>query len=184
MVNESGEGLMAKRWRSRTRARIASTLLLCVAGSLLATDGASSAALPAAASSTPAHAEQVKPRALAAGALKATDTARLHYISASGSLLYEEGAAAGTLPGSMRVHFNVGATLSGSFTIYTRGGTITGHGSATPHGSGVYESFAGSLVVAGGSGRYAHARGKAGLYGTFNRNNYALVVQTVGTLHY
>jgi hypothetical protein len=126
----------------------------------------------------------VTARARAAGALKATDSAHLHYISASGSLLYEEGAAAGTLPGSMRVHFSVGATLSGNFTIYTRGGTIKGHGSATPHGSGVYESFAGSLVVAGGSGRYTHARGKAGLYGTFNRNNYALVVQTVGTLHY
>jgi hypothetical protein len=151
---------MAKRSRLRVCARIASTLLACAAGSLLLAGG------------------------VGASALKATDSAHLHYISASGSLLYEEGAASGTLPGSMRVHFNVGATLSGNFTIYTHGGTITGHGSATPHGSGVYESFAGSLVVAGGSGRYAHAHGKAGLYGTFNRNNYALVVQTVGTLHY
>lgn len=123
-------------------------------------------------------------RALAAHALKATDTARLRYISASGSELYEEGAASGTLPGSMRVHFNVGATFSGSFTIYTRGGSIRGRGSATPHGSGVYESFAGSLVVGGGSGRFAHAHGRARLYGTFNRDNYALVVQTVGTLRY
>jgi hypothetical protein len=122
--------------------------------------------------------------ALAAHALKATDTAHLRYISASGSLLYEEGGASGTLPGSMRVHFNIGATFSGSFTIYTRGGSIRGRGSATPHGSGVYESFEGSLVVVGGSGRFAHARGQARLYGTFNRNNYALLVQTVGTLHY
>ncbi len=119
-----------------------------------------------------------------AHALKATDTAHLHYVSASGSLLFEEGRASGTLPGSMRVHFNVGSTLSGSFTIYTRGGSISGHGEATPHGAGVYESFAGRLVVTGGTGRFAHAHGRTGLYGTFDRNNYALTVQTTGTLTY
>ncbi|HEY5044754.1 MAG TPA: hypothetical protein VII53_02745 [Solirubrobacteraceae bacterium] len=120
----------------------------------------------------------------AAHTLRAADSAHLRYLSASGSLLYEEGRASGTLPGNMRVHFDVGATFSGSFTIYTRGGTITGHGTATPHGAGVYESFAGSLVVTHGSGRYTHAQGRAGLYGTFDRNNYALVVQTTGTLRY
>ena len=88
------------------------------------------------------------------------------------------------LPGSMHVHFDVGATFTGSFTIYTRGGTIAGHGTATPHGSGIYESFAGTLVVSGGSGRYTHARGRAGLYGTFDRDSYGLVVQTTGTLLY
>jgi hypothetical protein len=123
-------------------------------------------------------------RAHAARALRATDTAHLHYISASGSLLFEEGRASGTLPGSMRVHLNVGAILSGSFTIYTRGGSIRGHGEATPHGSGVYESFAGSLVVTGGTGRYTRAHGRAGLYGTFDRSTYALTVQTTGTLAY
>ena len=123
-------------------------------------------------------------RVSAARAMQATDTADLRYVSASGSLLLEEGRAAGTLPGSMRVHFEVGATFSGSFTIHTAAGSITGHGAAVPHGSGVYESFSGSLTVTGGSGRYAHAHGSARLYGTFNRNTYALLVQTVGTLHY
>lgn len=130
------------------------------------------------------HAATPSPHAHAARALKATDTAHLHYVSASGSLLLEEGAASGTLPGSMRVHLDVGATLSGSFTIYTRGGTIKGHGEATPHGSGIYESFAGSLIATGGSGRYAHAHGRASLYGTFNRSTYALTVQTTGKLSY
>jgi hypothetical protein len=124
------------------------------------------------------------PRAHAANALKARDTAHLRYISASGSLLYETGSAAGTLPGSMRAHVNIGATIAGNFTIYTRGGAISGRGAATPKGSGVYESFAGSLRVSGGTGRYRHAHGTARLYGTFNRNSYALVVQTVGTLYY
>ncbi len=120
----------------------------------------------------------------AARALKATDTARLSYISASGSTLYETGRVRGTLPGSMRVHMVISATFSGSFTIYASGGSISGRGSATPKGSGVYESFSGSLHVTGGSGRFRHATGTASLYGTFNRNNYALVIQTLGTLRY
>jgi hypothetical protein len=120
----------------------------------------------------------------ASHALKASDTAHLRYLSASGSLLLEEGKTSGTLPGKMRAHVNVGSTFTGSFTTYTRYGTIVGHGTATPHGSGTYESFSGTLVVTGGSGRYAHAHGTAGLYGTFDRNNYAFVVQTTGTLLY
>ena len=124
------------------------------------------------------------PAGAAARTLKATDKAHLHYISASGSLLFEVGGASGTLPGNMDVHLRVGATFSGSFTFKVRGGSIRGHGRATPKGSGAIESFAGLLTVTGGSGRFRHARGTARLYGTFNRNNYALVIQTVGTLHY
>jgi hypothetical protein len=116
--------------------------------------------------------------------LNVTDTAHLRYISHSGSLLYEEGATSGTLPGSMRAHCNIGATVTANFTIYTHGGTITGHGTATPHGSGINESFAGSFLVTGGTGQYAHAHGHAGLSGTFDRRTYALTVQTTGRLSY
>jgi hypothetical protein len=125
-----------------------------------------------------------QPEAHAAHALKATDTAKLHYVSAAGSELLEQGKATGTLPGSMRALVEIGATISGDFTIYTKGGTIKGHGVASPHGGGIYESFAGSVVVTGGTGRFVHAHGKTGLYGTFDRNTYALTIQTTGTLSY
>jgi hypothetical protein len=85
----------------------------------------------------------------------------------------------------MQAHVEIGPTTTGNFTIYVRGGgTIKGHGTATMHGSGIYESFSGTLVVTGGSGRYAHAHGRAGLYGTFDRKAYALLVQTTGRLAY
>jgi hypothetical protein len=125
-----------------------------------------------------------RPTADAASTLKITDTAKLHYTSGSGSLLHESGSATGTLPGSMKAECNIGAVLTTNFTIYAAGGTIKGHGTATPHGSGTYESFAGTLVATGGTGRYAHAHGRAGLYGTFDRKNYALTVQTTGKLSY
>ena len=126
------------------------------------------------------------PRAHSSRVLHATDTAHLQYVQSksSGSRLFEVGAATGTLPGSMRVYCNVGPTLTASFTIYARGGSIVGHGTATPHGSGVYESFAGSLVATGGTGLYAHAHGRAGLYGVLNRRTYAMTVQTTGQLSY
>jgi hypothetical protein len=121
-----------------------------------------------------------------ARALKATDEARMRYVKhrSSSTRLFEEGTAHGTLPGSMRAYCSLGATFTASFTIYTNGGSINGHGTATPHGGGLYESFAGKLIVTGGTGRYAHAHGHAGLYGTFNRRTYALIVQTTGSLSY
>jgi hypothetical protein len=124
------------------------------------------------------------PPAQAARTLVVTDTAKLHLISNSGSSLHEAGLVSGTLSGSMRGNFNIGATVSGSFTFYTSGGSITGHGTASPHGSGVYESFAGSMVTTGGTGRYAHAHGHASMYGVFDRQTYALTVQTSGKLSY
>jgi hypothetical protein len=122
---------------------------------------------------------------LAAGAdLHAVDTAKLHYIGAVGEEVYETGNASGSLPGSIHAHMIFASTFSGRFAIYTRSGRIDGHGKATPHGEGVYESFAGTLVVTGGTGRYRRAHGTAHLYGTFDRENYALTLQTTGTLRF
>lgn len=142
-------------------------------------------ALAEPASSAPLHPATHRWPARAVHTLNATDTAHLHYIRASGSLLYEEGPATGTLPGTMRAHVNIGPTTTGTFTIYLRsGGTINGHGTGTMHGIGVYASFSGTLTATGGTDRYIHAHGHAGLYGTFDRKNYDLLVQTTGRLAY
>ena len=135
------------------------------------------AALPAAARS---------PTARSARTLSAADTAHLHFNAAGseGATLLEEGLAKGTLPGRMRAHLRIEATFTGSFVLYTSGGSIKGRGSAKPSGSGRYESFRGSLTVTGGTGRYAHAHGQAGLYGVFDRKTYGLTVQTTGHLSY
>lgn len=125
-----------------------------------------------------------RPHASGASVLHAKDVAHLHYVAAQGSVLIDEGRATGTVPGHMKVHLRLGASFSGSFTLYTSSGTINGRGSATPHGSGIYESFAGSIVATGGTGRYRHAHGRAQLYGVFNRSNYSFVIQTAGTLFF
>lgn len=124
--------------------------------------------------------------ALTARSLNATDTAHLHYIpsQSEGSTLVEEGTATGALPGKMRAHLKIEASFKGAFVLYAQGGTITGHGAAKPSGAGRYESFRGALVVTGGTGRFAHAHGQAGLYGVFDRQTYKLTIQTTGRLSY
>lgn len=117
--------------------------------------------------------------------LNATATAHLHLLRADGSRLIEEGPVFGRgLKGSMRAELETGALFTGSFTARTHGGSIRGRGRATPRGSGRYLSFRGTLVVTGGSGRYRHAHGRAGLYGVYDRESYAITVQTTGSLSY
>lgn len=123
-------------------------------------------------------------QAHAARTLNITDNAHLHYLKAPGSALLEEGSATGGLPGTVKLKLYISATVTGSFTIYAHDGSITGHGSGTLHGTGVYASFGGTMTVTQGTGHYTHAHGHGGFYGTINRHTYALTVQTTGTLVY
>lgn len=122
-------------------------------------------------------------RAHTAHTLTGTDTAHLHLVHQYEALLYEEGHATGTLPGNIRAQLNVGPSLTGRVTIYTRGGSITGRGNAKLHGEGRYQSFAGSLALVGGSGRYRHIHGRGKFYGVFDRRTYAVVIQTAGNFY-
>jgi hypothetical protein len=159
------------------RGTVAATIVAC-------------AAIPPIAAGAVAQAAGVEPqssthsRAQAAGTLNGTDTAHLRLVHQNETLLYEEGAATGAIPGLMRATLTVGPVFKGSCTIDTRGGSITGRGTATPHGSGRYQSFSGSLLITGGTGRYAHAHGRTGLSGTFDRRTFSLVIQTTGDISY
>jgi hypothetical protein len=122
--------------------------------------------------------------AYAARTLNGTATAHLHLVRAEGSELIEEGSVSGALVGTARAELSTGAIFTATFTIHAHGGSITGHGHATPHGSGRYQSFSGSFNATNGTGRYAHISGRAGLYGVFDRRADSVVIQTTGTLTY
>jgi hypothetical protein len=110
--------------------------------------------------------------------------AHLRYVTAKGSYLIEEGYASGPLAGLVKARIRVTAEISGSFTFYPRGGSITGRGVGTLHESGVYASFGGSVTVLGGSGRFAHAHGEGGFYGVYDRRTLGVTIQTTGNLSY
>ena len=127
------------------------------------------------------------PRARAAHTVSVKDEGHLHLVHSSGSALFDEGSAHGTIPGTVKVRFTYDGnpSVSAQITIYGHAGTIQAHGNArlsNPTSSA--PSFKGSLAIISGSGRYAHAHGSGQLYGVFYRRSYALVVQTEGTLHY
>jgi hypothetical protein len=125
------------------------------------------------------------PTAKAAHTVSVNDEAHLHVVKASGSVYTEEGTTTGTIPGTLTVHINIGANITSTFTIYAHsGGSISGHGKATLHSTSIYSSFGGTLTVTGGSGRYQHAHGNGGLYGTLDRRTNAVTIQTTSKLSY
>jgi hypothetical protein len=161
--------------RPRTAGLIAVAALLTTLMSVTTANNASARAN----TSHPAH---------LSASLRVDDTAHLHYVKEADAQLIDEGPATGTVHGTVRVGFNVGATVAASFAIYTHEGAILGHGTGTLHKnsnpSDIYLSFGGTLTVTHGTGRYAHAHGTGGFYGTIDRKNYAVTIQTTGTLYY
>jgi len=112
-------------------------------------------------------------------------TAHLSLQKAEGSTLIETGAVSGAIDGSVRARLQTRSRrFWAEYTISTRAGSITGTGTATPSGSGRYQSFHGSFRVTSGTRLYAHVRGEARLYGVFDRQRDSVVVQTVGSLAY
>jgi hypothetical protein len=140
--------------------------------------------LAVALSATLAFSTSLASTTVASRSVSVNDTGHLHLLKAFGSVLLEEGAAGGTLPGLAKVRLLVGSTVIASFTIQTKYGTIYGSGRAALHSSGRYASFGGSLSVSNGTGSYARAHGSGKLYGVIDRRTSALTVQTVGTLSY
>jgi len=154
-------------------AATAALLALALAG----TQGAAAAA----------RAPSVIPQARDARTVSVNDNGELKRTHASGDIIDEAGKISGTLPGTATVRLNVGPeTITASFTIEVHGGgSIVGTGRAKIGSDNRYTSFAGTLSVTGGTGRYAHARGEGKLYGAIERVSDKLTVQTrKGTLHY
>jgi hypothetical protein len=164
-------GIGQKRYPKRCSARAAILAILAVGLGALA-----------GASQSPARERGAAGRA--ARLLDGKAVAHLHLVKPEGSRLIEEGPVSGALAGSARAELNTGAVFTARFTIHTHGGSITGHGQATPHGSGRYQSLSGSFLATSGTGRYTHVSGQAGLYGVFDRRTESVVIQTTGSFTY
>jgi len=126
------------------------------------------------------------PIATLSHALTANDEGHLHLVSESGSDIIEEGKVTGTLPGRVRVSFDLETAVTATFVLYPNGGgSIEGHATGRLHSATRYSSFGGTMWITKGTGRYRHASGQGGLYGTILREgSFPTVVQTRGTLHY
>ncbi len=125
--------------------------------------------------------------ATAAHLTSVRDEGSLHFMSDEATQIVDDGRLSGTLPGSGRVYFtyNGSPNVTARFTIRTAGGSLNGTAKCRLNNpNSPTPSFRGALVIVGGSGRYAHARGSGELFGVFHRRGYGLVVQAIGRLSY
>lgn len=163
------------RWTIRPRA---ARYLISASLSTLAVCAATATAVPASAQASPASARA----ALSSTYVK--EQGQLHFSSKSGgSAIAEQGSATGTFKATLDIDLTIKISqVTGSFVAYLKGGSISGSASATPHYSGQWVSFKGSLTIKHGTGRYAGASGTASLYGSLNRVQLKLNVQVIGRL--
>jgi hypothetical protein len=124
--------------------------------------------------------------ARAARTIDLQETGRLHAVGEPGTTIIEKGKATGTFnsPISSRLTIRSANTVTTTFTVMPRGGSITGRGSARFAQQGANGYFGGTISITSGTGRYAHASGtNIGISGVISRETFALTVHVHGKIH-
>ncbi len=118
--------------------------------------------------------------------LRLSDTASLHLVRKSGSTLYEQGTATGTLPGSVSARFVTSVTkVTGTVTFHSNGGgSITMTAVGYPQSTGTIARFSGNIAVRSGTGRFKNVLGSGTFTGTANRRTWAVTVHARASLTY
>jgi hypothetical protein len=124
-------------------------------GALLALGPLSSGVSDAAVSGAPT------PSAHATRTIALNETGHLHLTSKHNYTLNEQGSASGTVPGTIYVHLTAVSTsrVTAEVSIYPKGGSLSGNGTASYRRAGTTASFSGSMSIGRGTGSYAHAHG-------------------------
>jgi hypothetical protein len=125
------------------------------------------------------------PVARLASSLSLNESGRLHLTSHHGFTLNEQGSASGTITGTIFIHLHVVSTnrVTAEVSLYPSGGSITGLASAGYRPSGAVASFSGTMNIARGTGRYAHASGSGlSFTGTIRRTDDAVTVHVSGRM--
>jgi hypothetical protein len=157
-----------------------STYLWTLPASLLAALLLAIAALSSDASPAP-----VRPRARVASGLSVSWVSNMHLVGRPGHTLNESGTVSGTVSGSIysrgeAITTNIGTA---TFTIWIKGGSISGRAGTHGHIVGATAYFYGTALITAGSGRLAHAVGSHLRFsGTLNRQNYRVNEHISGTL--
>lgn len=138
----------------------------------------------AGAAQAPQAAAQGGPVARAAKAVNLVETANLKLRSEGESTLNERGYARGTFNATLVAKMNLSANhVTATFTIYPKGGSITGRASAIFKVQNSTCYYGGTLNIVHGTGAFRHASGSGiGISGTINRLTFALTVKAHGRM--
>jgi hypothetical protein len=124
-------------------------------------------------------------KAVEAKTLTITETGNLHRTGHSGLKLNEQGTASGTIKGTIYIHLDVVSPnrVTAEVSIYPKGGSLTGSGSANYRVNGGTASFSGTLSILRGTGSYAGAHGSGLAFsGTIQRLSGAVTVHVSGKI--
>ncbi len=126
------------------------------------------------------------PTAHAARTVYLRELGHLRYVNGNESTLDEHGNASGTFNGSLAARLTISAEhVSAVFTIYPRGGSVTGKAWANFVVRGHTGYYGGTLKIVHGTGAFRHASGaNIGISGTIDRYSFALVVKVDGWIKY
>jgi hypothetical protein len=115
------------------------------------------------------------PRAVAARVVYVDLTTLLRLVGHPGHVEYAKGTVSGTFSGTTSARFTTIDSTEGeaSFTIYpSKGGSLDGRGHLRGHIVGPTAYFAGTALIVGGTGEWAHASGKLVYSSTIDRQNF------------
>lgn len=111
----------------------------------------------------------------------------LKLVKRTGSTGFEHtGRATGTVSGSVRSQITLAhsVVLRGTVTITTSRGKLRLKVDGRARSIGLRSRFSGAAVIAGGSGRYAHAKGTGAFSGVVNRSTWAATLDASGSFTY
>lgn len=108
-------------------------------------------------------------------------------VKKSGTTRFEhKGRATGTVAGTVRSQITIthSVVLKGTVTISTAAGKMRMNVEGRARSLGLRTKFAGKAVIAGGSGRYAHAKGTGKFTGVVNRGTWHATIDATGSFRY
>lgn len=128
------------------------------------------------------------PSAKAASSLSLSDSANLSLNNHKGVELKESGTAKGNLPGKIYIQLRLANShsVTAKIQVYPSGGSVSASASATYRVvTSSKASFAGTLNITGGSGRYGKAKGShLSFTGTVHRPSDSVSVHVSGKMSY
>lgn len=125
------------------------------------------------------------PSAHAARKVAATEHVALKLVRKTGTNFRHKGSATGTIAGSVTSTITLTSlSIKGTVIVRAKGGTLNLKVRGTARSGGLRAKFDGSATMAGGTGRYAKARGGGTFTGVVNRRTWAATIDAHGSLTY
>lgn len=156
--------------------------LLVVATTLAVGDSSAETSIPQARAAKTARG----PVAVEARRVHLSESASLHLVGEGETTLHERGRGAGTFNAPLTALLTISPShVTGVFTIYPKGGSVTGTTQARFVLEGSIGYYGGTLTITHGTGSFRHAKGtNLGISGTINHLSFALSVKAHGWISY